>query len=107
MAVEFPFHFGNKEEDADWQRGVSSNLSTYSSPPDSVPFPTIIIHPDPVHQPSIFSINSPFGGMLFSYSMSALFVCFGMLIGWMWKISEPQQVVQADAATSTASRNPL
>jgi hypothetical protein len=58
-----------------------------SPPPPSVTIPPIVIQPVPTHLPSAFSLNAPLGGMLFSYAVSALLVCLGMLIGWTWKVS--------------------
>ena len=51
-----------------------------------MPVPSIVIHPVPEVQVSPFSLNSPLGGMVFSYAVSALFVCLGMMIGWTWKV---------------------
>jgi hypothetical protein len=72
------------------------------SPPNSVPFPVIVLDPIAVAQPTALSLNSPVGSMMFSYAMSALFVCVGLLIGWMCKVSEQQQVVRHDVHTITA-----
>ena len=51
-------------------------------------------------------MNASLGGMLFSYAVSALLVCLGMTIGWMWKISEPQQVAHKEASVNTAPAPP-
>ena len=67
-------------------------------------FPRIVLQPVPSVQTSVFSLNAPLGGMLFSYAASALFVCLGMLIGWTWKVSETEMLVLKDAPVHAAPR---
>ena len=83
---------------ADRPRETSSCSRPLSPEPVSVAFPGIVIDPSPTVLPLVFSLNSPLGGMLFSYLMSALLVCLGMLIGLMCNVSEPLQVVNARSA---------
>jgi hypothetical protein len=71
-----------------WKNNLSRD--SFSAPPNSAPIPSIVIQSDPSVYPSNFNLNTPLGSMLFSYALSAMLVCLGMLIGWTWTISEPQ-----------------
>ena len=47
----------------------------------------IIIEASPTLHPSFFTLHSPLGGFLFSYTVAALIVGLGLLIGWACKVS--------------------
>ena len=42
----------------------------------------------------LFTLHSPVGSFLFSYTMAAVILGLALLAGWTWKISRDQQVVQ-------------
>jgi hypothetical protein len=62
--------------------------------------PPIILDGSPgLHSP-LFALHSPVGGFLFSYTMSALLVGIGLLVGWTWRISQYREphVVRSPAS---------
>jgi hypothetical protein len=85
------FHQWSSRISAAEESGVEMN--PLQETPSAVPFPSIVLDPSPAASPSVFSLNSSLGGMAFSYLMSALLVCLGMLVGLTWNVSEPRQVV--------------
>jgi hypothetical protein len=76
--------------------GEAGSIGDMSSPladgqSASVPFPSIILQPSS-HPAPLFS---PLGSFVFSYSLAALIVGIGMLIGWACKVSVQEQVAKA------------
>ena len=93
-------------EENPWQES-SLPGDLLSPPPISAPIPSIVIHPVPSVQTSVFSLNAPLGGMLFSYAVSALFVCLAMLVGWTWKVSESELIAANKPQVQKAAFSPL
>jgi hypothetical protein len=75
--------------------------------PSSAAIPSIVIQSIPSIHSSVFSLNAPVGGMLFSYAVSALLVCVGMLFGWMMTITEPKSIVRNNVPVFKDSGPPL
>ena len=59
--------------------------STINGQPSTIA--PIIIEASPTLRPSFFTLHSPLGGFLFSYTVAALIVGLGLLIGWACKVS--------------------
>ena len=70
----------------------SSSIDQHSDAPSVGP--AIVLDVSPTLQAPLFTLHSPVGSFLFSYTMAALMLGLALLAGWTWKISHEQQVVQ-------------
>jgi probable HAF family extracellular repeat protein len=64
--------------------------------------PPVVVDVSPVLHSPRFTLHSPVGGFLFSYTMSAVLLGIGLLIGWAWRTSHEQQVVPVAAGGGPA-----
>ena len=91
-------------------------LQWMNAPPDAdggqpaSSIPPIILNLSPnLHSP-LFTLRSPVGGLLFSYSMASLSLALVLLVAWTWKISvdrEIPQVVLSQAVPGANSESPI
>jgi hypothetical protein len=70
-------------------------------PPAAVPFPPGVLQESSEFMPSASALLSPFGSFLFSYSLAAVIVGIGLLIGWVYQVSTTQEFVRDTARRST------
>ncbi len=70
------------------------------NPPASAPFPSIVLQPFSDQNPAF----APLGNFVFSYSLAALIIGVGMLIGWACKVSN-QQVASAPPPPPAIARH--
>jgi hypothetical protein len=97
----FDAHVGmptSADERAAWPCGASCRAPTAESAAVSVPFAPVVIEGPPAMSPSFGSL----GGFLVSYSVAAVIVAIGMLVGWAWQLSVNQEVAQDGSRPSKA-----
>jgi hypothetical protein len=70
---------------------LSHKPSAASHQPSFIP-PIILDFSPTVREPSLTTLFAP-GGFLFSYTMSAVLVGIGLLVGWTWRVSYDRRVV--------------
>ena len=56
--------------------------------------PPIILDLSPAPHSPPFTLHSPVGSFLFSYTMASLFLGLALLIGWAWRTSSDQQLAR-------------
>ena len=70
----------------------SSSSILYPLAPSAIA--PVVLESSPVLYRSLFTLQSPVGSFLFSYSVAALLLGIGMLVGLAWRISSDRQVVR-------------
>ena len=90
-AVDNGTEFGNRKPE------ISAPQSLMPDPSPLIP--PIILDLSPAPHASLFSLQSPLGSFLFSYTTSAVLLGIAALIGWAWKVSNDQQVAQSTPAS--------
>jgi hypothetical protein len=81
---------------------IGDGESSSDDPPSAVPFAAIPLQPFS-DQAAPFS---PLGSFVFSYSLAALIIGAGILIGWACKVSNHEQVANAPPPPAVADRGP-
>jgi hypothetical protein len=82
---------GSADETPSLLGAMDGRQFSIGNPPACVPFPSIVIEAAVDRAPQF----SPLGGLAFSYSLAALIVGVGMLIGWACKVSVHERVANA------------
>ena len=86
----------DRRESGRWAAGGQSEIApspvAFPSQPSSIP-PIVLDLSPSLHSP-LFTLQSPLGSFLFSYTAAALILGLAFLIGWAWKIHYDRLVVQ-------------
>ena len=92
----FPLPSGHSRSTVPRQPFAVGSQSLMADSPADVPFPPIIVQNSPGLPASVSPSLSPFGSFVLSYSLAAVIVGIGLLIGWACQVSISQQVARSD-----------
>jgi hypothetical protein len=72
----------------------------------SVPFPPIVVHDGSAFATSVASLSSPLGSFALSYSLAAVIVGVGLLVGWACQMPTSQPLVRSHPRPAAAPLHP-
>ena len=105
--IEFMFLSGSLEWDGSLrEKGRAENGQPKVAEESTCPSPSIIIHDSPSLPPTLFSLQSPLGGMLFSYGVATVLMGVAILGTWLYRVSRDYQLAGPPRPAAAAVAGP-